>query len=432
MDAQIATLHCEYLVNAGDPLVAERVHQVARTDLATALEAELAPVLDVDPAVYLIRDLVAEVRLDTRAPNLPREWARQLGAAVVAAITHGGRDHDAVVRFADEAAYLASYLLARVRGSAWDEWYYRPLGRFHHSPVSVVIREAVPAQDVVPVLAALHGQGALTEVLDALDREAVAELASASQSSVDCPGAPRPLLGQASTMDPLVGVALRFADACSLWTGTRQPALAVARRQQRPSSPDWLDPDSLSEIVADLLCYLAEMGAVRLPPAEIPTSLRAELEWLNLPLLEARLRQRPHESLPMEQSRANQEEERRTEGFPPPLFAPSGRPAGPRTRRDRRRIAEHATGDAASATSTASPGGAPGAAGAEGADGAVGGVVRARAAAHVGGTCGAPAIGGMAGPAAFQGAAGGDGVEGAGVAGDAVPGAGVAVEGVGA
>ncbi|SHF56007.1 hypothetical protein [Streptoalloteichus hindustanus] len=331
MDAQITTLHCEYLATATDPALPERIHRMVRTDLAAALEAELAPVLGADPAVYLIRDLVADVRLDTREPNLPRQWARQLGSAVVAALTRAGRDSDNVVRFPDEAAYLASYLLAHVRGSAGNEWYHRPLARFHRAPVGVVVRQAIPAHDLLPVLAALYRRGALPEVLDAVGSDVLAEVAALSLSTVDRRvESPSILAGPSTTDDALVAVALRVSDACSLWTNGPQPALAATWRRQSSTPPDWRNPDSLTEDVADLLSHLAETGAVRLPPREIPASLRAELEWLNLPLLETRLRERRHAPFRLERSPSAQDDGQRAPSFPHRSGKFRCRPAGTR------------------------------------------------------------------------------------------------------
>jgi hypothetical protein len=283
VDGSIGELRCEYQVPG--PESASRtghLDRLVRTELVPALEATLDAVYGDDPAVYVLRDVHAELALRTDGRDPARTWGEALTTAIATTIAEDPGDGMNLVRFADQAEYLACYLADHLSGHAWRHWYYRALAGFHGLSAAEVVPAVLSLERPVAVLAALHRQGALPRALAALDPSALAELAASvlgrfgpAQHGTDDLGGVWPLLVAAT----------RIADVWALWTDQPRPAVEVARDYRNRPVPNWHDPAALTLVVLDVLRHLETLGELRRPPGPPPAALAAEFEWLDLSLL---------------------------------------------------------------------------------------------------------------------------------------------------
>src|SRR5262249_48639056 len=161
----IAAMRCEYVTRgAGQAAAAARLDQVARAELPGALAALLDAVYGDDPAVYVGRDVHAELALRADGPAARRQGAPALAGAIGTTTPSDPAGGGNLVRFADEAEYLACYLAEHLRGEAARHWYFRPLAAWHGEPSGAAVRALLAGRAALPVLAALHRQDMLAAV----------------------------------------------------------------------------------------------------------------------------------------------------------------------------------------------------------------------------------------------------------------------------
>jgi hypothetical protein len=281
MDGTIAALRCEYLARGLEQTVAAgHLDEVARIGLPGALSALLDSVYGDDPAVYALRDVRAECTLQVDSAAAARRWAETLAAAIVTAIAEDPADGTNLVRFADEAEYLARYLADHVGGHAARRWYFRGLAPFHAQPTSETVRALLTGRPLMPVLVALHRHGTLAEVLGALAPGDLAELAATARSPAADDAA-----RDAAGVWPLLIAAVEIAGTWDLWTSVPLEAADVARAHRPRAVPDWRSPAALTLVVVDILRQLAATGDVRRPTTAAPSYLATRFDWLDLPLL---------------------------------------------------------------------------------------------------------------------------------------------------
>ncbi|MBP2328886.1 hypothetical protein JOF56_009271 [Kibdelosporangium banguiense] len=266
MDGRIGSLHCEYLVSQRED--AEALDQIARTTLPGALDTALTALAGIGEAVYVCRDVRSDCVLDPHAPDLARRWAEALAGSISRAIGDNRHDQVNVMRFADQADYTARYLADHVHGRAAGRWYYRPLARSGHRPSDVAVLDAIRGPSAGEVLAALHRQGTLPDVLSVLDDAALAAVAEQALLPVEQTSA---------TGDPLLTAAIQIASSCALWTDE-----AVVPKDIVVEVRDWRSPTALTEAVIDALRQLEHRGLLRRSGAVLPDEVRPEFGWLDL------------------------------------------------------------------------------------------------------------------------------------------------------
>lgn len=279
MDGTIAALRCEYVTRGVEQAAgAAHLDQIARAELPGVLAAMLDSVYGDDPAVYVVRRVHAEFALRTDGPAAGRRWAGALASAIVTTIANDQAGGGNLVRFADDAEYLACYLAEHVRGNAAWHWYFWPLAAWHAETTGTAVRALLAGRPALPVLAALHRQDMLAAVLDKLPDDAVAELAAGS-------GRPPATADDVSGLWPLITAAVAIAEVWGLWTGAPLTALDVARDYRSRAVPDWRSTTALTMIVVDILRHLAAQGHLRSPSAPPPPELAARFDWLDVGLL---------------------------------------------------------------------------------------------------------------------------------------------------
>jgi hypothetical protein len=279
VESRIRHLHYRVLAAPG-ARVPPGLERVARERVGEALGEALDAALGEDPGVYVLRRVRADISVDVGAspPDrlIAREWAHRLAAAITRSIAEEGDDE--VVRFADEAEFIARFAADLADGVAWERWYYgafaelRPLG--NRSALRTLVldhRRQLPA-----ILAWLTRHGSLERVLAALDPGTLASLERR--------------LPDSDLVRPLVVAALRIADALKFTVGHAAPDEILDRYLAAATvAPTWRDRGSLAQAVLDAFRYLlregdlaplgprrAQQAAARLEP------LLGELDWLDV------------------------------------------------------------------------------------------------------------------------------------------------------
>ncbi len=304
MDIAVANFARRYRIAgpAGSaPEAAARLDGLADA-VGQAMERAIERSLGDDPAVYVLPRVShrTSLRLDAGRDDaeLAESWGESLAAAVLRALAAG----DGVVRFAGRGEHAARFLADLLAGRAWERRLYRPFAALRELPLEEAVAAVLRQHRGEPegVLAALAAAGVLEEVLGRAGGDSLRELWGRPLGRREEPSP--------ETARTLLALALSLADRLGLWRGGErgaEPAGDPSRPAARldawlaaaPAAPDWMDPGSLADALADTLRFLAERGdlhpAGRAPPAEPLAAVLADFDWLDTarlrPWLESRL-----------------------------------------------------------------------------------------------------------------------------------------------
>jgi hypothetical protein len=164
--------HCMQGQEAG-LRVRDRLDTVLRRSIGKHIETLCAPLLQADDGViWLVRRLEIDCILNTAwdGEHIARVWAKQVVSALAAELAAGGGED--VLRFENEAAYLARFVSDLANGNAWGKWYYQRFSGLAALPSSSAIRSALVGAESAgaAALRSLSGS-ACSHVLDALSME---------------------------------------------------------------------------------------------------------------------------------------------------------------------------------------------------------------------------------------------------------------------
>ncbi len=180
MDSRIGHLHCRYRL-FGDRNQAgaasarlERVARDTRDGLLESYAQAIEQVLGDDPTIYVIRHIrhgtaVPLARIDDDRA-LTRRWADSLAGAVVRTIAGGEHSGNNLIKFRDQAAYVAQFIRDLLADQAWDRWFY---GAFRYlrefSVERALYRVLLDNKPYLPyILTELTQRGVLSELLKRL------------------------------------------------------------------------------------------------------------------------------------------------------------------------------------------------------------------------------------------------------------------------
>jgi hypothetical protein len=290
---RIGRWNCTYRVMVTQPqssLAVNVLERDVRRAVLDAYESTLATVFANDPAVYVVRrldvKLAMQVAAEPNAPALARGWGVRMGAEAARAIS-AASDSANIVRFEDQADFIAHFLSDLLRDLAWQRWCYGAFVRFRHTPrrdaVLAILREHPLL--LASVFRSLARLGSLREVLDLLDDEAAAELWRE---------AVRPPAREPEPAEFLLFVraALQIVGSLGLWSGRPldERELLAAYTATRPRSGVWTDPRSLSSVVSSIVRLTERRGHIAIPHedefqerwSENAAELARTLDWLDL------------------------------------------------------------------------------------------------------------------------------------------------------
>lgn len=278
MDGRIGHLHCDYRI-LGNPTAADvlvtRLQRLVCEQLAAHYAAALDQALGNDPAVYVLRQvdfgitlLVTDHMTDLQ---LAEQWGARMAGVVmrrIAAVSVGtiNGGHNAadvaplVVRFADQADYVAHFLADLLHGTAWDYWFYGAFADLRGYDLPVVVRTILGKYtDFLPaILGYLQHYGVLTTLLPRLDSQTQHWLWSRVRGDPDI---------EQAAFQSLLAVAVRLIDQLALWAGPQPTMQALLRAYlaTKPSPSDWRDRSGLAVAVLTILRFLATHGYLRSP-----------------------------------------------------------------------------------------------------------------------------------------------------------------------
>ena len=295
LEARIGRVHNRYrLIGFREPdsAIVGRLDGLCRERLPLQLDHELDRALGDNPTVYVIRSIKTRLSLDVDGEmtdqRLVKEWAAAIAREVAAAVAGLSRSPADVVRFDDQATFVARFLYDVVTAEAWGRWYYGAFERYRGcaSPADVVRTVLVDQGGGLPlVLARLQRLGLLTRVLQTLEPVPLRQvwLAVLGQDCNRGPGADR----------PLVAMAIRLAMRLGVWEGT--PAdideIEMAYSANSPAAADWSDCRALTRAFLDIINFLGDKGLVR-SAAPFAEAFReghhgelVEFDWLDAELI---------------------------------------------------------------------------------------------------------------------------------------------------
>src|SRR5215472_9603123 len=129
MDGRIGLLRCRFKLVGGDQAALRgALERIDRRRVTKAWERGLEAVFGTDPTVYAVRRVSARLSTQVSDGMDGAELARRLGeglaGAVVRAIADDPSDGSNVIRFDDQADYVARFLVDLLDGRAWSRWCY--------------------------------------------------------------------------------------------------------------------------------------------------------------------------------------------------------------------------------------------------------------------------------------------------------------------
>jgi hypothetical protein len=263
------------------------LNRVARERIAAVCDNALSKTFEVDNTVYVVRRVSARVAILSKHLDLEsriaEQWGHRLCAAVVKSIAE--QDRDNVVRFENQAEFVARFLTDLVAGEAWNLWYY---GAFHNCR-EMSIEDAILAvleenrNWFWEILRRLRQSGILDVVLALLGQRGQKKLwaeivrGEAREESADA-------------FRIFVLSAFRIVAALDLWSAEPPEETTVVSRYllTRPTAPQWHSSISLADAVADILRFLLIEGWASLPESlssdqisRFELTLDSTFDWLD-------------------------------------------------------------------------------------------------------------------------------------------------------
>jgi len=294
MQDRIGALHLHYRVSSGSlgAALAPEFDRAVRAGLADALGARMSAMFGDDPSVVVIRELMAPVVVEKSDWSLnSRVVARICAASAASAATLLSRNAptDLVVRFADEAEFVGSFIVELIAGSAWRHWYYGAFHRYRRADAAATIHAVLAESGVeaARVFAWLSRRGQLSAILSVLTPRDARRLLAGGGEGAD----------GANGDSVLVDAAMRLLAQMGVIPVERRGRedLVVQFLAIRPIAPDWTDRKSLSAWVLEFVRFAVgrlARDAPILEPANVEAVhalLMGPLDWLDAPWLISQL-----------------------------------------------------------------------------------------------------------------------------------------------
>ncbi|MCG8353895.1 MAG: hypothetical protein MI924_39525 [Chloroflexales bacterium] len=291
MDSHIGHMHCRYRVigtHSAAAATADLLDRLARDRVLQAWSDALDQALGDDQAVYVLRWVKARmaVVLDDHLTDtqLAQRWGQNLAGAVMRAIASSASDSD-LVRFANQADYVASFVADLLQGLAWQRWFYNPFAALRSLDIAEALRTVLlDNRDYLPViLGALHHRGMLGRLLAVLDDANLQQLWSHGLGAVS--------IAEPAALRPLFAAALSLLDRLDLWADARPASEALFREylSTHPAPADWRDRRGLAAALLAAWRFLALRGYLRQVDAVMSHDVAANLDraladfdWLDI------------------------------------------------------------------------------------------------------------------------------------------------------
>jgi hypothetical protein len=287
MEGRIAHLRSHYRLAGAQvaaPAIASRLDRVLREEVIRNYGEALDSALAGDESVYVLRRVKVRTRMllsdDLTDAEIAKRWGVHLATAVMRAIAKGEDDPGNVVRFENQADYVAAFIVALLRGTQQTQWYYDSFTAVDDLDKAAALRRvlldnvsAAPA-----ILAYVHRAGELNSLIAALDEETKRALWSPQSEQCD----------DLEVGRSLFSTALQFIEKLGRWYGPLRNSDDLFQSYWSTSPPfaDWRDPRSLAEYVFEVVRHFFARGylAKRYESEELSFCLDEALEnfeWLD-------------------------------------------------------------------------------------------------------------------------------------------------------
>jgi hypothetical protein len=264
VDGHINHLHCRYRVISAASSAAKvttQLKRVAREQLAQAYERALDQALGDDPAVYILRQLNAGLVISLDAvssdQHVAQRWGDRLAGSVMRAIARAPEGDDNLVKFQDQADYVARFVADLLASQAWNRWFYGAFRYLQHASLTdALYRVLLDNQVYLPkILAYLHQRRILLQLLKTLDTAAMQALWSGG-------------IRQEDAVQVLLSSGIRQEDAM-------QALLSSGIMQAEPAvSPTGRQPEAALEVLRNLV----QQGYLAWPTQGVDTAFLTRLE----------------------------------------------------------------------------------------------------------------------------------------------------------
>src|SRR5260370_2404117 len=296
MEGRIAHLRSHFRVVSAPvaaPGMAARLDKVLHERLTTSYEEALGKAFAGDDAVYVVRRVEAKTTLlvtpETPDGWIATRWAKHLAGAVVRTIA-GDANAANVVRFENQADYIAQYLIAHLNGDACDLWFFDAFDELSQPGNGHSINQALldNVEYLPAVLAYVFRSGELDSLLASLDTETKRAL---------WPIETKPRTDR-ETIRLFFSEAFRLVDEINCWMRRRPEAddLLEDYLDSAPLSVDWRDARALADSVFKVLRFLFARGYLRQSEEEdkgqylaLVKQALAGIYWLDREWLESSL-----------------------------------------------------------------------------------------------------------------------------------------------
>lgn len=156
-----------------------RLDHVCTSLLSDALEGPARDFADPEGPVFKIRKLKLRLWIDMQRRSdgqIAEDWARLLARALHRQLAEGGPD--SVMRYPDQAAFLAAWISALLDGVAQDRWMYDEFAQINDLPVgrALVAGLARHPDHIAATFRALAGQGQRDRLIARLGAQDIAVL----------------------------------------------------------------------------------------------------------------------------------------------------------------------------------------------------------------------------------------------------------------
>ena len=288
MEGRIAHLRSHYRLvgtRVAAPAVVSRLDRVLREEVMRSYGEALESALAGDDSVYVLRRVKVRANIvldaDTTDEQLAKKWGQHLAATVMRAIARGEDDAGNLVRFENQADYVASFLVALLKREEQRHWFYGKFAELQTLDKKTAIRRVLleNISHVPAILAYVHRYGEIDSLIATLDAETKQALWWPESEQRD----------DLEISRSLFTTAAQFVQKLGSWTGPPpQDGDEMFRRywESGPPFSDWRDPRSLAESVLEVVRYFFARGYLASSQDVATVSLRLgealeDFEWLD-------------------------------------------------------------------------------------------------------------------------------------------------------
>jgi hypothetical protein len=297
MSSRIGTLHVDYRANGRSHLAAmvPQLDRLLAARLGGAIDERLPTLLGNDLEVVVIREVRAQATIRLADWSLDRTLLDAMGRASIDAIGEAlaaPPDDDRIVRFADQAEFIGSFIVDLLARSAWERWYFGAFHRYRQSDDAATIGAILDDNraHAVGVFGWLARRGHLDALLARLGPDRARQLVTPRDADVST-------LAARHEFAPLITAGFQILDALgwSIGDATARAALTAHYLATQPVPPTWTDRRSLSAWVFRFVRFVVASAASQIgrgaPLAGdvVLDLLRGGLDWLDVDWLAPQL-----------------------------------------------------------------------------------------------------------------------------------------------